>query len=78
MDDLNQVGFTAYAIDFHGFGHSSRPNGDTPIGRAPDAVRDVIAVIEAIRKETGAAKVSMVGWSWGAVVAPMVAIARPD
>ncbi|MDH6260786.1 pimeloyl-ACP methyl ester carboxylesterase [Bradyrhizobium sp. BR13661] len=78
MDDLNQVGFTAYAIDFRGFGHSSRPNGDTPIGRAPDAVRDVIAVIEAIRKETGAAKVSMVGWSWGAVVAPMVAIARPD
>lgn len=78
MDDLNQAGFTTYAIDFRGFGQSSRPDADTPVGRAPDAVRDVVAVIEAIRKETGAAKVSLVGWSWGAVVAPMVAITRPD
>jgi len=78
MSDLNQAGFTTYAIDFRGFGQSSRPDADAPVGRAPDAVRDVIAVIEAIRKETGAAKVSLVGWSWGAVVAPMVAIARPD
>jgi len=78
MDDLNAQGFAAYAIDFRGFGQSSRPEADTPVGRATDAVRDVISVIEAIRKDTGARKVSLVGWSWGAVVAPMVAIARPD
>jgi len=78
MDDLNAAGFAAYAIDFRGFGQSSRPVGDTPVDRAPDSVRDVISVVEAIRKQTGAAKVSLVGWSWGAVVAPMVAIARPD
>lgn len=78
MDDLTSAGFAAYAIDFRGFGQSSRPEGDAPIGRAPDAVRDVVSVIEAVRKETGAAKISLVGWSWGAVVAPMVAIERPD
>lgn len=78
MDDLNALGFTTYAIDFRGFGRSSRPNADVPVGRAPDAVRDVVSVIEAIRRDTGASKVSLVGWSWGAVVAPMVAIARPD
>lgn len=78
MDDLNAGGFAAYAIDFRGFGRSSRPEADAPVGRAPDAVRDVISVIEAIRKDTGTTKVSLVGWSWGAVVAPMVAIARPD
>lgn len=78
MDDLTSAGFSPYAIDFRGFGRSSRPDGDAPIDRAPDAVRDVIAVIETLRTETGAAKVSLVGWSWGAVVAPMVAIERPD
>jgi len=78
MDDLNAAGFAAYAIDFRGFGQSTQPSAETPVGRAPDAVRDVVTVIDAIRKETGATKVSLVAWSWGAVVAPMVAIARPD
>jgi len=78
MDDLSAAGFPTYAIDFRGFGQSSRPVADAPVDHAQDAVRDVISVIEVIRKETGATKVSLVGWSWGAVVAPMVAIARPD
>lgn len=78
MDDLSEAGFTVYAIDFRGFGQSSRPEVDAPVGRATDAVRDVLAVIEHVRKETGAAKVSLVGWSWGSVVAPMVALERPD
>ena len=78
MDDLNAAGLVTYAIDFRGFGQSSRPDAQAPVGRAPDAVRDVVSVVELIRKNTGAAKVSLLGWSWGAVVAPMVAIARPD
>lgn len=78
MDDLTDAGFTVYAIDFRGFGQSSRPVADRPVGPAREAVGDVIAVIERIRRDTGAGKVSVVGWSWGAVVAPMVAIARPD
>lgn len=78
MDDLNDAGFAAYAIDFRGFGQSVRPSAETPVGRAPDAVRDVVSVINAIRRDAGAAKVSLIGWSWGAVVAPMVAIARPE
>jgi pimeloyl-ACP methyl ester carboxylesterase len=56
LDDLTGAGFAAYAIDFRGFGQSSRPLADAPVDRAPDAVRDVVAVIEAIRKDTGAAK----------------------
>ncbi|WP_080654814.1 MULTISPECIES: alpha/beta fold hydrolase [Bradyrhizobium] len=78
MDDLSEAGFTVYAIDFRGFGQSSRPEAAAPVDRATDAVQDVVAVIEAIRKETGAPKVSLVGWSWGAVVASMVALDRHD
>jgi len=37
-----------------------------------------VANRQEVVRETGAAKVSLVGWSWGGVVAPMVAIERPD
>ena len=66
-----------YAMDFRGFGQSSKPAESRPVGRAADAVRDVIAVITYIRRTTGTEKVALLGWSWGGVVAPMVAATQP-
>jgi len=67
-----------YAMDFRGFGQSSKPVESSPVGRAGDAVSDVIAVIDYIRRATGTPKVALLGWSWGGVVAPMVVTVRPD
>lgn len=71
-------GREVYAMDFRGFGQSSKPLESHPVGRAPDAVRDVIAVINYIRSSTGTRRVALLGWSWGGVVAPMVAAAQPE
>lgn len=78
MQDLSQAGFDVFALDFRGFGLSSKPQSTAPVGRATDAVGDVVAAIEAIRRITNAPKVAVVAWSWGSVVAPMVAAERPD
>lgn len=77
MDDLNATGFDTWAIDFRGFARSSKPASATPVGPAKDAIGDVKAIIDAIKAKTGAPKVSLVGWSWGGVVAAMTAATDP-
>ena len=67
-----------FAMDFRGFGESSKPVQSGPVGRASDAAQDVIAVIEYITRTTGSPKVALLGWSWGGAVAPIVATMRPD
>jgi len=78
MRDLAATGRDIFAMDARGFGRSSKPAHTAPVGRANDAVKDVVAVIDYVRKVTGAKQVALFGWSWGAVVAPMVAIERPE
>ena len=78
MQEIAATHRTVFAMDARGFGQSSKPLGSHPVGRAEDAVNDVLAAIDYIRRTTGAQKVELFGWSWGAVVAPMVAIRRPE
>ena len=78
MRELAADGREVFAMDARGFGRSSKPAAPVPVGRAAEAVRDVVAVIGFIRSTTGASQVDLFGWSWGGVVAPMVAIERPD
>lgn len=73
IQDLIGAGFDVWALDFRGFARSAESYGDAPVGRAADAVRDVGNVIKEIEQRTGFPKVSLVAWSWGAVVAPMFA-----
>jgi pimeloyl-ACP methyl ester carboxylesterase len=73
VQDLTGAGFDVWALDFRGFARSSKPQGEAPVGRAADAVRDTGKVIEEIARRTGSSKVSLVAWSWGGVVAPMLA-----
>ena len=78
MEDLVARGFDVWAMDFRGFGGSSRPEGLAPVVRATDAVRDVGAVLDYIATKRNVHHISLIGWSWGGVVAPMTAIDRPD
>lgn len=80
-----QKGFDSWALDFRGFGQSTRPPEMTqpptqsgPVVRAPDAVADVERAVEYILHLRGTDRVALVGWSWGAVVAGMYAAKHPD
>lgn len=48
-----------------------------PLGRAPEAARQVVSVSALIRRETGQ-RVSRVAHSWGSMPAACAAIAEPD
>jgi pimeloyl-ACP methyl ester carboxylesterase len=65
-------GFDAYFMDVRGYGRSSRPAAmdqppaqNAPFADTADAVRDVSAVVDFIRKRRGVPKIDLVGWSWG-------------
>lgn len=85
MDYVAQRGYDAFALDIRGFGRSSRPaemgrpaTESAPVVRAIDAVRDVDAAVNYIRRVCVTDRVSVVGWSWGAVVAGMYAAEHPN
>ncbi len=85
MDDLAKRGFDVWAMDFRGFGQSTRPlameqpaGENPPVVRATDMVRDVDAAIRYIQNRCGVERVDLIGWSWGAVVAGMYSSEYPD
>jgi len=72
MDFIAKHGWDVWLVDLRGYGRSTRPpemdrlgaeNG--PIVDTATAVRDVAAAVAHVRKETGAEKVTLLGWSWG-------------
>jgi len=61
-----------YLLDVQGYGMSTRPpQMDKPpeenpaFAGAEEAVRDVDAVVEFIRKRRGIERIDLLGWSWG-------------
>jgi pimeloyl-ACP methyl ester carboxylesterase len=84
LDDWNGRGFDAWAFDFAGFGESGRyaamsepADRHPPLGRAPEAARQVADVVALIRRETGR-PVSLVAHSWGSAPAALATIAVPE
>jgi pimeloyl-ACP methyl ester carboxylesterase len=84
-DHLHGHGFDVWAFEFSGFGGSTRPAamnvpaaGVPPLGRAPEAARQVGAVVDHIRSERGVARVHLVAHSWGTMAAALVAASRAD
>jgi pimeloyl-ACP methyl ester carboxylesterase len=68
-------GFDAYLVDVRGYGRSTRPaamsappNANPPFADTADAVKDVSAAVEFILKRRGAAKLNLIGWSWGTAI----------
>jgi len=67
MDYMAREGFVVYGVDMRGFGKSSRTSGVDV--RAETCAEDVKKVVDFIKRHLGASKISLVGGSFGCVVA---------
>ena len=72
MEYIASHGYDVYLLDIRGYGQSTRPaqmsqpaNANPPFATTIDAVHDVQAVVEFVRKHRGIDKVNLLGWSWG-------------
>ncbi len=75
-DELCGAGFHVWGLDFHGFGKSdpypefaAPAEAHPPLGRAAECSRQLEAAVRFIRRQQGAARVSLVAHSWGSMVA---------
>jgi pimeloyl-ACP methyl ester carboxylesterase/organic hydroperoxide reductase OsmC/OhrA len=75
MDFLAREGFDVFAADVRGFGRSTRPEAPVTTAQAAD---DLDAVVDYVRDLRGAARVSLLAWSWGTQYAGMFIAAHPD
>jgi pimeloyl-ACP methyl ester carboxylesterase len=79
-DALNEAGFSAWGLDFVGYGRSSRypTQAPGPLGRADQALLQLTAAIEHLRTHNGGRRVALIAHSWGTIVAARAAIAAPE
>lgn len=84
MDDFVKKGYDTWAMDFRGFGKSSRPDemeqppaDNKPVVRLDDCVNDLSAAVEYIKEKRNISRVHLVGWSYGSVVAAKYAADHP-
>lgn len=83
---LNEAGFSVWGLDFAGFGRSEAypemaadvPPAGEPLGRAPDAARQIERAVRAIIAETGISTVSIIAHSWGTMAAGGFAGEHPE
>lgn len=75
-DWMISKGYVAYLFDKRNYGYSSREKAmdepaaaNKPVSRSYLVIRDIGAVVDHIRKKHGVSKVTLVGWSWGAMTA---------
>lgn len=79
QERLAADGFATYALDNLGFGRSYKPASDTeqPIARAAEAYQDALTAVKALR-EAGMTDITIIGSSWGTIVAGMLVSHYPD
>lgn len=75
MDYIASHGHDVYLLDVRGYGRSTRPPqmdypaaDNPPFADTQEAMRDVDAVVEFIRKRRGVEKLSLLAWSWGTAI----------
>jgi len=75
-DWLVRKGYVVYMGDYRNYGGSTRepamdepPSKNQPVTRSYLALRDVEAMVNAIKGKRGVKKVTLIGWSWGAMMA---------
>jgi pimeloyl-ACP methyl ester carboxylesterase len=75
-DWMVKRGYVAYMGDYRNYGFSTREKAmdmpateDKPVTRSYLAVRDIHAMVNHIKARRNVNKVSLVGWSWGAMLA---------
>ena len=69
-------GYVVFMGDYRNYGYSSRekamdqpPAANKPVTRSYLAVRDIQAMVDHIKAKRGIKKVTLIGWSWGAMMA---------
>lgn len=69
-------GYVTYMFDKRNYGFSSRekamdepPASNKPVSRSYLVIRDIGAVVDHIRQKHKVNKVTLIGWSWGAMTA---------
>ncbi len=72
MDYIAQRGYDVYLLDVRGYGLSTRPpqmdrpaSESAPFGGTEEAMRDLDAVVEFVKKRRSISKVNLLAWSWG-------------
>jgi pimeloyl-ACP methyl ester carboxylesterase len=72
MEYIAARGHDVYLLDLRGYGKSTRPKemaedpqANPPITRGDQAIRDIAAVVEFVRKRRNVERVNLLGWSWG-------------
>lgn len=73
-DWMVKHGYVVYMLDYRNYGGSTREramdepaSNNKPVTRSYLAIRDISAVVDHIRQTRHVNKVSLIGWSWGAM-----------
>jgi pimeloyl-ACP methyl ester carboxylesterase len=85
MDSIAGHGYDVYSMDVRGFGRSTRPpemdrpaDENHPVVATDDGVTDLGAVVDHVRQRRGVARLNLMGWSWGTVIAGAYAVQKSD
>ncbi|HZX66902.1 MAG TPA: alpha/beta fold hydrolase, partial [Myxococcales bacterium] len=75
-DYMVNHGYVVYMFDKRNYGGSTREKAmdepaanNRPVSRSYQAIRDIGAVVDHIEKKHNVKKVTLIGWSWGAMTA---------
>ena len=75
-DWLAERGYAVYMFDKRNYGYSSREKAmdepaasNRPLSRSYLVIRDLSAVIDHVKAKHGVSRVTLIGWSWGAMTA---------
>ena len=75
-DRLASRGYVVYMFDKRNYGFSTREramdepaSANRPVSRSFLVIRDIAAVVDHIRAKNKIARVTLIGWSWGAMTA---------
>jgi pimeloyl-ACP methyl ester carboxylesterase len=75
MDFIARSGYDVYLVDVRGYGASTRPaamseppDRNPPVATLAEAVDDVAAAVDFIRRRRNVERVGLMGFSWGTVV----------
>lgn len=75
MDRFARAGFDVIALDVHGFGRSTHPEGHVTTDAAAE---DLGAVVDAVRRWRNVPRVHLLAWSWGTQYAGLFVAAHGD
>src|SRR5262249_4230980 len=84
-DWMVKYGYVVYMGDYRNYGYSTReaamdepPAKNQPVTRSYLALRDIEAMVNHVKAKRGVKKITLIGWSWGAMMAGYYASLRSE